>query len=82
MIIFLHSVHPVTDGQDRRALHGILSSGIYKKILHPNALLTLSEYICDYAGADLARKGWQAIEKNLKTLEALQLQKHVRKLKG
>lgn len=44
--------------------------GFIKRFCTPNAILTLSEYICDYAGEDLARKGWKAIEKNLKSLEA------------
>ena len=43
--------------------------GFIKRFCTPNALLTLSEYICDYATDDVAKKGWQVIEKNLKTLE-------------
>jgi 2-iminoacetate synthase len=43
--------------------------GFIKRFCTPNALLTLSEYICDYATGDLAEKGWKAIDKNLKTLE-------------
>ena len=44
--------------------------GFIKRFCTPNAILTLSEYICDYASGDLAKKGWKAIEKNLKTLES------------
>jgi 2-iminoacetate synthase len=43
--------------------------GFIKRFCTPNAILTLSEYICDYASGELAEKGWKAIEKNLQTLE-------------
>jgi 2-iminoacetate synthase len=43
--------------------------GFIKRFCTPNAILTLSEYICDYATGELAEKGWKAIEKNLTTLE-------------
>lgn len=43
--------------------------GFIKRFCTPNAILTLSEYICDYAGPDLAVKGWQAIEREVKGLE-------------
>jgi 2-iminoacetate synthase len=43
--------------------------GFIKRFCTPNAILTLSEYICDYATGELAEKGWKAIDKNLKTLE-------------
>jgi len=43
--------------------------GFIKRFCTPNAILTLSEYICDYASGDLAAKGWKAIDKNLLTLE-------------
>jgi 2-iminoacetate synthase len=44
--------------------------GFIKRFCTPNAILTLSEYICDYASGGLAEKGWKVIDKNLKTLEA------------
>ncbi len=44
--------------------------GFIKRFCTPNAILTLSEYICDYATGELAEKGWKAIDKNLKTLDA------------
>ena len=44
--------------------------GFIKRYCTPNAILTLSEYICDYADAEVAVKGWKVIEKNLKTLDA------------
>ncbi len=43
--------------------------GFIKRFCTPNAILTLSEYICDYARDDVAVKGWKVIEKNLQQLE-------------
>jgi len=43
--------------------------GFIKRFCTPNAILTLSEYICDYAAGDTVEKGWKAIEKNLEKLE-------------
>ena len=43
--------------------------GFIKRFCTPNAILTLSEYICDYATDEVAQKGWKVIEKNLQKLE-------------
>ena len=43
--------------------------GFIKRFCTPNAILTLSEYICDYATNDVAEKGWRVIEKNIQKLE-------------
>ncbi len=43
--------------------------GFIKRFCTPNAILTLSEYLCDYAAEDVVVKGWSVIEKNLQTLE-------------
>jgi len=43
--------------------------GFIKRFCSPNAILTLSEYICDYAVGETVNKGWKAIEKNLQKLE-------------
>jgi 2-iminoacetate synthase len=43
--------------------------GFIKRFCTPNALLTLAEYIVDYADEQTAKKGWLAIEKNLATLD-------------
>ena len=43
--------------------------GFIKRFCTPNAILTLSEYICDYAKGDTVGKGWKVIEKNLGKLE-------------
>lgn len=44
--------------------------GFIKRFCTPNAILTLSEYICDYAQGETVAKGWKVIENNLKKLEA------------
>jgi len=43
--------------------------GFIKRFCTPNAILTLSEYICDYAGPELAEKGWVAIAREVAGLE-------------
>jgi 2-iminoacetate synthase len=43
--------------------------GFIKRFCTPNAILTLSEYICDYAQGETVNKGWKAIELNLAKLE-------------
>ncbi|MCU0472338.1 MAG: [FeFe] hydrogenase H-cluster radical SAM maturase HydG [Bacteroidales bacterium] len=54
--------------------------GFIKRFCTPNALLTLSEYICDYATEDVAKKGWRAIEKNLQKLEPGVLESTIEKI--
>ncbi len=39
--------------------------GFIKRFCSPNAILTLAEYLEDYAKPELVSKGWQMIEKNL-----------------
>jgi 2-iminoacetate synthase len=43
--------------------------GFIKRFCTPNAILTLSEYICDYAQGETVDKGWKVIEKNLVKLD-------------
>ncbi|NOU46569.1 MAG: [FeFe] hydrogenase H-cluster radical SAM maturase HydG [Bacteroidales bacterium] len=43
--------------------------GFIKKFCTPNAMLTLAEYIMDYAGEATAVKGWQVIERNLNEMD-------------
>ncbi|MCU0377078.1 MAG: [FeFe] hydrogenase H-cluster radical SAM maturase HydG [Bacteroidales bacterium] len=43
--------------------------GFIKRYCTPNAVLTLAEYIVDYASPELAEKGWRAIEKNMTALD-------------
>ncbi|NEW78468.1 MAG: [FeFe] hydrogenase H-cluster radical SAM maturase HydG [Gelidibacter sp.] len=43
--------------------------GFIKKCCTPNAVLTLAEYIIDYADDETADKGWKVIQKNLDELD-------------
>lgn len=43
--------------------------GFIKRYCSPNAMLTLSEYIMDYATPETAKKGWEVIDKNLNELK-------------
>jgi 2-iminoacetate synthase len=43
--------------------------GFIKKFCTPNAMLTLAEYIMDYASDSTAVKGWQVIERNLADMD-------------
>ncbi|MCX6257245.1 MAG: [FeFe] hydrogenase H-cluster radical SAM maturase HydG [Bacteroidia bacterium] len=43
--------------------------GFIKRYCSPNAILTLSEYLSDYAPETTRQKGWQIIEKDLADLE-------------
>lgn len=52
--------------------------GFIKRFCSPNAILTLAEYIEDYAKETTAIKGWKAIEKNILKLEDEKLIKSVR----
>ena len=42
--------------------------GFIKRFCSPNAILTLAEYLEDYAKPEIVRKGWETIEKNLNSL--------------
>ncbi len=42
--------------------------GFIKRFCSPNAILTLAEYLEDYAKPNLVEKGWQMIEKNISSL--------------
>jgi 2-iminoacetate synthase len=43
--------------------------GFIKRYCTPNAILTLAEYLMDYAPKNTAQKGWRAIHKNIETIE-------------
>ncbi|NWJ50007.1 MAG: [FeFe] hydrogenase H-cluster radical SAM maturase HydG [Bacteroidetes bacterium] len=43
--------------------------GFIKRFCTPNAILTLSEYLVDYAPVETAEKGWLLIEKELQALQ-------------
>lgn len=44
--------------------------GFIKRYCSPNAILTLAEYLVDYAPETTAEKGWSVIEKNIQTLDS------------
>jgi 2-iminoacetate synthase len=52
--------------------------GFIKRFCTPNAILTMAEYIEDYAPEQTATKGWKVIEKNIETLEDEKIKKSVR----
>lgn len=43
--------------------------GFIKRFCSPNAMLTLAEYLEDYAPMDTKIKGWEVIEKNIQDLD-------------
>lgn len=48
--------------------------GFIKRFCTPNAILTLAEYILDYAKEDTAIKGWKLIDKNIAELNEPKLE--------
>jgi len=59
--------------------------GFIKKCCSPNAILTLAEYIVDYANEELAEKGWRAIEKGIQGLDenvATRVRERLEKIKN
>ena len=52
--------------------------GFIKRYCTPNAILTLAEYIQDYATEETAVKGWKLIEKNIASLKEPKLEASVR----
>jgi len=42
--------------------------GFIKRFCTPNAILTFAEYLCDYATPELAKKGWESIDEEIKKL--------------
>ncbi|MGC8865272.1 MAG: [FeFe] hydrogenase H-cluster radical SAM maturase HydG, partial [Bacteroidales bacterium] len=53
--------------------------GFIKRFCTANAILTLAEYLVDYAPEETARKGWKAIEDNLSKLEGYQDTREIRR---
>lgn len=49
--------------------------GFIKKCCTPNAMLTLAEYLIDYADEETAVKGWKLIEQNLEQMQNAALKK-------
>ncbi len=59
--------------------------GFIKRFCSPNAMLTLAEYLVDYAPEETAKKGWKAIENNLENLnghrDVDEIRKRIEKIK-
>ena len=53
--------------------------GFIKRYCTPNALLTLSEYLVDYAKPEVAKKGWALIDRELAQLDGHQDVEEVRR---
>ncbi len=53
--------------------------GFIKRYCTPNALLTLAEYLVDYAKPEVAKKGWALIERELLLLDGHQDVEEVRR---
>ncbi|MDD2344878.1 MAG: [FeFe] hydrogenase H-cluster radical SAM maturase HydG [Bacteroidales bacterium] len=51
--------------------------GFIKRFCTPNGILTLAEYLMDYAPENTAKKGWQVIERELKDLEDNNVRKEI-----
>ncbi|MDP3312551.1 [FeFe] hydrogenase H-cluster radical SAM maturase HydG [Lutibacter sp.] len=49
--------------------------GFIKKFCTPNAILTLAEYLIDYADEEIAEKGWKVVHKNIEEIENTTLKK-------
>ncbi|MEJ5303583.1 MAG: [FeFe] hydrogenase H-cluster radical SAM maturase HydG [Bacteroidales bacterium] len=52
--------------------------GFIKRFCTANAILTLTEYLVDYAPEETAKKGWKTIEENLIKLEGFQDVREIR----
>ncbi len=53
--------------------------GFIKRFCSPNAILTLAEYLEDYATPDTAEKGWRVIEDNIRELEGHKMEMEIRR---
>jgi 2-iminoacetate synthase len=52
--------------------------GFIKRFCTPNAILTLAEYLCDYAPQHTADKGWALIEKEILAIDDEKIVKTIR----
>jgi 2-iminoacetate synthase len=52
--------------------------GFIKRYCSPNAILTLAEYLMDYAPESTAIKGWEVININIEKLEDKTLESSIR----
>lgn len=56
--------------------------GFIKRFCTPNAILTLTEYLVDYAPERTAEKGWQLIEKELLSLQSTEEKVNVTEIRN
>lgn len=56
--------------------------GFIKRFCSPNAILTLAEYLVDYAPEETQKKGWEVIEKNIQELEAEKKEGYVHEVRN
>jgi 2-iminoacetate synthase len=56
--------------------------GFIKRFCSPNAILTLAEYLVDYAPEETQKKGWEVIEKNIIDLEANKKEGYVHEVRN
>ena len=59
--------------------------GFIKRFCTPNAMLTLAEYLVDYANSEVAEKGWRCIERNYDNVDPQfldELKKRIERIKG
>jgi len=52
--------------------------GFIKRYCTPNAILTLSEYLVDYAPENTAKRGWEVIDTNIEKLDDEELKVSIR----
>jgi len=52
--------------------------GFIKRYCTPNAILTLSEYLVDYAPESTANKGWEVINKNIEKMDDEKIKASIR----
>lgn len=53
--------------------------GFIKRYCTPNGILTLAEYLIDYAPPETQKKGWKVIEDNMKLVHSDEERKEIRK---
>lgn len=56
--------------------------GFIKRFCSPNAILTLAEYLVDYAPEETQKKGWEVIEKNIRELETEKKEGYVHEVRN
>ena len=63
------------EGRTGDRFMSLCKSGQILNCCHPNALMTLTEYLVDYAGEETREKGFKLIEEELKKISREQVRK-------